>query len=292
MQDITTNTSVAPSAGSGPDPALQSPVRGAEAAQGPGPEAAKVLVATGLLKRFGGVTALSGVSIEVRAGEVAAVVGDNGAGKSTLMKCVAGAMRPDGGTIEVCGSEVHFRDPREAREVGIEVVYQELALADDLDVSANLFLGREITRRVGPLRILDKRAMHSKAREIIEGFGVNLPSIKVNVRALSGGQRQGVAIGRAVSWGTRLVVMDEPTAALGVRETARIESVIQNLAAQGISVILVSHNLEQVFRASHRIYVLRRGHLVGTRRTAETNGDEIVALITGTKHDEPGQAAG
>lgn len=246
------------------------------------------LRAMGLTKHFGGVTALAGVSIDVGAGEVVAVVGDNGAGKSTLIKCIGGAQRPDSGTIEVDGQPLHVKDPREAREAGIEVVYQELALADDLDVSANLFLGREITRRIGPFRILDKKAMYAKSREIIGGFGVNLPTVRVNVRALSGGQRQAVAIGRAVSWSTRLVVMDEPTAALGIRETVGIEKVIGGLAEQGISILLVSHNLEQVFRVSKRIYVLRRGHLVGTRRTAETTGDEVVALITGTKGDEPG----
>lgn len=249
---------------------------------------APLLQAASLSKHFGGITAISGVSVEVRVGEVVAVVGDNGAGKSTLMKCIGGAMRPDSGSIKLGGETMNFKEPREARGAGIEVVYQELALADDLDVSANLFLGREITKRVGPFRVLDKRAMHAKAREIIAGFGVNLPSVRVNVRALSGGQRQGVAIGRAVSWGTRLVVMDEPTAALGVRETARIENLIRGLADRGIAILLVSHNLDQVFRVSDRIYVLRRGRVAGTRRTSETDGDEIVALITGTKRDEPG----
>lgn len=243
-----------------------------------------------LSKHFGGITALAGVSLAVRPGEVLAVVGDNGAGKSTLMKCIGGAERPDSGTIRVDGVATHFRDPRDARSHGIEVVYQELALADDLDVAANLFLGRELLRRWGPFRLLDRRSMQTRAREIVNGFGVDIPAVRANVRALSGGQRQGVAIGRAIGWGTRLIVMDEPTAALGVRETARIEGVMRSLRESGIALLLVSHNLDQVFRVSDRICVLRRGHLVGARRTAETDGDEIVALITGTRRDKTSES--
>lgn len=237
-------------------------------------------------KHYGGVAALSKVSLKISQGEIVAVVGDNGAGKSTLMKIIGGVIQPDLGEILVDDISTSFRTPREARAAGIEVVYQELALADDLDVAANLFLGREISRRWGPLRVLDKRAMQSRAREIVAGFGIDIPTVCANVRGLSGGQRQGVAIGRAVGWGSRLVIMDEPTAALGVRETGRIESVIKNLQSKGIAILLVSHNLDQVFRVSNRIIVLRRGREVGSRRTSETNADDVVSMIMGSPKDD------
>lgn len=247
-----------------------------------------VVEVRGITKRFGGVRALTGVSLSVQRGEIVAVVGDNGAGKSTLIKIIGGVLRPDSGDLLVGGEQTSFKQPSQARAAGIEVVYQELALADDLDVAANLFLGRELLRRLGPFRILDKRAMQDRAREIIAGFGVDIPTVRANVRALSGGQRQGVAIGRAVGWGNALIVMDEPTAALGVRETSRIEGVIQNLQGRGLAVLLVSHNLDQVFRVSDRIVVLRRGHRVGVRVTAATDPDEVVSLITGTREDGAG----
>jgi simple sugar transport system ATP-binding protein len=240
-----------------------------------------------IVKRFGGVRALTGVSLSIHSGEVVAVVGDNGAGKSTLMKIIGGVIRPNSGELFVDGKQVDFKEPIDARAEGIEVVYQELALADDLDVAANLFLGRELIRRRGPFRVMDKRAMQSQAKEIIAGFGVNIPTVRAHVRALSGGQRQAVAIGRAVGWGHRMIVMDEPTAALGVTETARIEGVVKSLRDGGLAVLLVSHNLDQVFRVSDWIVVLRRGEKVGTRSTVSTDPDEIVSLITGTKQDSP-----
>lgn len=230
-------------------------------------------------KRFGGVTALGGVSLEVHAGEILAVVGDNGAGKSTMMKCIAGVHAPDEGEIRVDGRSVHFRQPNDARELGIEVVYQDLALAPNLDIPTNMFLGRELTR--SPFRLLRKRAMRRQAGEILDGFNIRVPSIGSLLQELSGGQRQGVAIGRATHWGKRLVVMDEPTAALGVAETARVEGMVHELRERGLAVLLVSHNLDQVFRLSDRILVLRRGGKVGERRTADTSGDEIVSMITG-----------
>ncbi len=240
-----------------------------------------------IVKRFGGVRALTGVSLSIHSGEVVAVVGDNGAGKSTLMKIIGGVIRPNSGELFVDGKQADFKEPIDARAQGIEVVYQELALADDLDVAANLFLGRELVRRRGPFRVMDKRAMQSQAKEIIAGFGVNIPTVRAHVRALSGGQRQAVAIGRAVGWGHRMIVMDEPTAALGVTETSRIEGVIKGLRDSGLAVLLVSHNLDQVFRISDRIVVLRRGEKVGTRSTVSTDPDEIVSLITGSRHDSP-----
>lgn len=242
-------------------------------------------------KHYGGVSALAHVSLQIHPGEIVAVVGDNGAGKSTLMKIIGGYIQADNGEVLVAGASMPLKTPRDARAAGIEVVYQELALADDLDVASNLFLGREISCNWGPFRVLDKRAMQSRAKEIVAGFGIDIPTVSVNVRALSGGQRQGVAIGRAVGWGSRLVVMDEPTAALGVRETSRIEGVIQNLQSNGISVLLVSHNLDQVFRLSNRVVVLRRGRQVGMRRTEASNADEIVGLIMGSRQDDLDKAA-
>lgn len=242
-----------------------------------------VLSLRSVSKHFGGVTALDDVSMELQAARVTALVGDNGAGKSTLVKCIAGAHTPDSGTLEMEGHAVVLRHPSQARSLGIEAVFQELALADHLDVVANIFLGREVRRRFGPIALLDNRAMRARAKEIIDGFSINIPSLRANVRNLSGGQRQGVAIGRAVGWGTKLIIMDEPTAALGVRETARIEQLIRSLGDRGLAVLLISHNLEQVFNVSDVIYVLRRGRLVARRETADCTPSEIVGLITGAK---------
>lgn len=248
--------------------------------------AAPVVALRHASKRFGGVSALQDVSISVGAGEVVAIVGDNGAGKSTLVKCLAGAHQPDEGTVEVGGRAVVLHHPSEARSLGIEVVYQELALADHLDVVANMFLGREMYHRIGPFRVLDNRRMRVRAQEIINEFAINIPSLRASVRNLSGGQRQGVAIGRAVGWGTKMVIMDEPTAALGVRETARVEALILSLAKRGLALLIISHNLEQVFKVSDRIYVLRRGTLAAERATAATSGEEVVGLITGAYEAE------
>jgi simple sugar transport system ATP-binding protein len=232
-------------------------------------------------KRFGGVQAVVDVSLELRAGEVVALVGNNGAGKSTVARIIAGVHAPDSGEILVGGQRVRFHGPREARELGIEVVPQELALTTHLSVAANIFLGREITRGWGPFRILDKRAMRRRSEELIRSFGIHIPNLAARVYDLSGGQQQGVAIGRALAWGSRLIVLDEPTAALGIQETAQVERTIREMRDAGVAVLLVSHNLDQVFRVADRIYVLRRGHLVDERVTARTDEEELVALITG-----------
>lgn len=237
----------------------------------------------GLVKRYGGITALGGVSLTLRAGEVTALVGDNGAGKSTLMKCISGAHEPDEGIVRLDGRVVRFRGPSDARDCGIETVYQDLALAEDLSVAANLFLGREVTRNLGFVRVLDNKKMRIRAAEIFEEFGINVSSVRAHVRSLSGGQRQGVAIGRAIGWGSKLVVMDEPTAALGVRETARVEATIRAVRERGIAVVIVSHNLEQVFKVADWVYVLRRGRVVGEREVSQTDADEVVSMITGAK---------
>ncbi|NLF76408.1 MAG: sugar ABC transporter ATP-binding protein [Chloroflexi bacterium] len=228
---------------------------------------------------FGPVTALQDVSMRLTEGEVTALVGDNGAGKSTLVKMISGVLPPSVGTIQFDGADMVFGNPAQAREAGIETVYQDLALAGNMPVWANIFLGRELVR--GPLRLLDKKAMAERAREMLAQFNMNVPPINGTVDALSGGQRQLIAIARAAAWGSRLIIMDEPTAALGVAETRAVESVIQTLKARGFSVLIISHNLDQVFRLSDRIWVLRRGSMVGERRTASTHANEIVSLITG-----------
>jgi simple sugar transport system ATP-binding protein len=230
-------------------------------------------------KDFGGVTAVLDVSLEVRRGEILSLVGDNGAGKSTLIKMISGAYAPTSGRILLDGHPVHFKDATHARDHGIEVVYQDLALAESQPVYMNLFLGREIVR--GPLRRLDRRAMVAATQALIDELDVRIPSARALVRDLSGGQRQAVAIVRATRWATGIVLMDEPTAALGVAETAKVEELILTLRAKGLAILVISHNLEQVFRISDRVAVLRRGVHVNTVPTAQTDQNDLVAMITG-----------
>jgi simple sugar transport system ATP-binding protein len=247
---------------------------------------AAVLELEGITKTFGGVTALDGVSISAHAGEIVAIVGDNGAGKSTLMKVIAGVHRPDAGSMRLDGADVSFSGPSEARGHGIEVVYQDLALADHQEVFMNMFLGRELSR--GPLRLLDKRAMRAQTQHILDELDIRIPSARASVRDLSGGQRQGIAIGRATHWATHVVLMDEPTAALGVQETARVEQLVAGLRERGLAVVIVSHNLDQVFRLADEVYVLRRGRLAGRRETKAVSPEDVVALITGARQSEDG----
>jgi ABC-type sugar transport system ATPase subunit len=232
-------------------------------------------------KEFGAVVALQEVSLDVNAGEIVALVGDNGAGKSTLVKMIAGVHQPTSGEILLDGQPVTLSGPKDARGHGIEVVYQDLALADNQPVYMNMFLGRELVR--GPLRRLDRARMARETQELLDELDVRIPSPRATIRDLSGGQRQGVAIGRATHWAQRLVLMDEPTAALGVQETARVEEIILRMRERGRAILVVSHSLDQVFRISDRICVLRRGTQVGVRETAQTDGDEIVAMITGLR---------
>jgi simple sugar transport system ATP-binding protein len=234
-----------------------------------------------LRKQFGAVVALEEVTLDVNPGEILAIVGDNGAGKSTLVKCVAGVHRPTSGRIFLDGRPVDFSGPLEARSLGIEVVFQDLALADGQPVYMNMFLGRELVK--GPLRWLDRDAMADETQRLLAELDVRIDSPRQTIRDLSGGQRQGVAIARAVHWAERLVLMDEPTAALGVAETQRVEELIRRLRDRGRAILLVSHSLDQVFRLADRICVLRRGRQLGIRRTTETTGDEIVAMITGLR---------
>jgi ABC-type sugar transport system ATPase subunit len=242
-----------------------------------------VLSVRGLTKRFGGVHALQDVSFDLRAGEILALAGDNGAGKSTLVKTVCGVYQPNAGEIFFQGQHVAFPNPRAARDAGIETIHQDLALADNLDVAANVFLGREPMRRMfGIIPRIDRRRMAEGARKAIGTLDIAIPRLDVPVRALSGGQRQAVAIGRAVMWNAALLIMDEPTAALGVPEQRKVVALIRSLKAAGKAVIFISHNLSDIFAVSDRILVLRRGRKAGERAVAETNGEEVVRLMVGS----------
>ena len=241
-----------------------------------------ILSVQGISKRFGGVHALDNVSFDLFPGEVLALAGDNGAGKSTLIKAISGVYRPDDGEVLYKGKPVGFENPRQARDLGIETIYQDLALADNLDVGANVFLGREPMRKAfGLLPVLDRRLMRQQAREAIETLDIEIKKLNVPVRTLSGGQRQAVAIGRAIFWKAEILIMDEPTAALGVPEQRKVRALVESLKTSNVAVIFISHNLGDIFAVADRILVLRRGILAGERRTDETNGDEIVKLMVG-----------
>jgi simple sugar transport system ATP-binding protein len=232
---------------------------------------------------FGAVRALRGVDFRVDRGEVVGLVGDNGAGKSTLIKVLAGVYRPDEGNIAIDGELVQFHDPDDAREAGTETVYQDLALVDTLDVTANLFLGREQRLRglLGRLGFMDKAAMLKKSREDVAELRVNLPEVNTRVSDLSGGQRQAIAIARATSWSRRLVLMDEPTAALGVRESKEVLELIRRLRDGGLGIVVISHDIPYVFDVSDRIVVLRHGAVHRDVPTSETSRTEIVEVMLG-----------
>ncbi len=243
-----------------------------------------ILSARNLTKRFGGVTALSDVSFDLHRGEVLALAGDNGAGKSTLIKAISGVHRADEGEIVYKGERIELTNPRHAREIGIETIYQDLALADNLDVGANVFLGREpVVKALGFLPRLDRRRMRAAAAEVLETLEIDIAPNKLGlpVRSLSGGQRQAVAIGRAIFWKAELLIMDEPTAALGVPEQRKVVELIQRLKRQGVAIIFISHNLIDIFAVADRIMVLRRGQKAGERRPGETTHDEVVKLMVG-----------
>lgn len=242
---------------------------------------APLLAARGLWKSYGGVHAVSDVTLEFPAGSVTALVGDNGAGKSTLIKMLSGVLKPDRGHLEVSGDPVTFENPAAARAHGLETVYQDLALADHRDVAENLFMGRELVRSLGPLRWLDSRSMRQQAEDALAELNVKLPSVRQQVRHLSGGQRQAIAIGRAVHWGSRILIMDEPMAALGLQEAGRVQELVQTLAERGLTQIIVSHNLDHVFSLSTRIAVMRLARLVGVRETAQTDRESIIRLVAG-----------
>lgn len=238
-----------------------------------------------ITKRFGGVTALQDVDLDAYAGEVLAIVGDNGAGKSTLIKVLTGVYQPTGGEMFIGGDKVSFASHADAIDIGIDAVYQTLALADHLDPAANMFLGNELTKSVLGLSLLDNKRMRSETeRVLMERLGVKLKSLDAPTESLSGGQRQAVAIARAVYHdGLRVLVMDEPTAALGPQETARTLKLIQTLKQQGLAVILISHSLDDVFEVSDRIHVQRRGRCVGVVETKGSSTQDVLGLIVGAE---------
>jgi fructose transport system ATP-binding protein len=248
-----------------------------------------ILQAQGLVKRFGQVVALDGADFELYPREITAIIGDNGAGKSTLIKVLSGAFQPDDGEMLLDGEHVRFRSPLDARRVGIETVYQDLAVAPALDIAANIFLGREL-RRSGPagrlLRALDKRTMRREAARHFSELKIGIPSIGQAVENLSGGQRQGVAVARAAAWGRRLVIMDEPTAALGVKETRQVLDLIQRVRERGLPVILISHDMPHVFELADRIQIMRLGKRVAVVTPQTHSMPEAVAIMTGATQIE------
>ncbi|MBV7296910.1 ATP-binding cassette domain-containing protein [Enterovibrio paralichthyis] len=249
-----------------------------------------VLQARGLVKRYGRVTALDGADFELMPGEILAVIGDNGAGKSSLIKALSGALIPDAGEIMLDGKPVSFSNPMEAREAGIETVYQNLAVSPALNIADNLFLGREIRRKdwTGKwLRMLDKKAMNEKAREKLTELGLmTIQDISQAVETLSGGQRQGVAVARSALFGSKVVIMDEPTAALGVKESRRVLDLILEVKNRGLPVVLISHNMPHVFEVADRVHIHRLGKRVDIITPQTHTMNDAVAIMTGAM--EPG----
>ncbi|MCL6516128.1 MAG: ATP-binding cassette domain-containing protein [Alicyclobacillus sp.] len=256
----------------------------------PAADAKPVLRVEHLRKSFGAVQALSDVSLDVYPGEVVALVGDNGAGKSTTIKIISGVETPDEGEIFVDGQRAHIDSPAAAERYGIQTVYQDLALCDNLDIVSNLFLGREITRPLVPpmLRLLNKSAMEEKAKPVLDSLGIRLPALSTPVAGLSGGQRQTVAVARAVLWGSKVVLLDEPTAALGVAQTRQVLNLILRLKAKGLGVIVISHNMHDVFEVADRITVLRLGRTAGVFEKTAVTPEHVVAVMTGATAEVSG----
>lgn len=245
-----------------------------------------LLEALALTKRFGGLTAVDKVSLALSPGEVVGLVGDNGAGKSTLIKIISGVYPPDEGELRLDGKPVRFTSPLEARAHGIETIYQDLALCENLDPPSNIFLGREPVRRLARvLSIVNRPYMDAEARQLLDRLEIRIADLRQPIRALSGGQRQAVAIARAVYWNARLVIMDEPTAALSVPEQRKVLALARALRDQGVSVIFISHNLQDVFEVADRIVVMRRGKKVAELQTTQTSRDEVVSLMVGNDPD-------
>ena len=237
-----------------------------------------------ITKRFGGLTAVNKVSFGVRAGEIVAVLGDNGAGKSTLIKMISGVHQPDEGQILVQGKEVHIHSPMDALSMGIETIYQDLALAENMNVYANIFLGREKTKKAwGLFNVLDNQYMFEESRGVLDKLNIKIPSLRNNVRTLSGGQRQAVAISRSIYWNAKFLIMDEPTAALGVSQQKQVLDLVKSLKDHGIGIIIISHQMHDVFAVADRIVVMRRGEKVGDLLKKDTNTDEVVNLIVGSE---------
>lgn len=240
-----------------------------------------LLRAEGLRKRFGGNEAVKNVTFEVNSGECVVLAGDNGAGKSTVIKMISGVYTPTDGEVHFDGGLLTGKSPEAVRTAGIETIYQDLALADNLDPGLNLYLGREKTRRVLGLSFLDRAEMRRNAVDVLKGLGIVVPDPSAPVREMSGGQRQAIAIARAIHWQAKLVIMDEPTAALGVPEQREVMALIERMKAKGVGIILISHNLPDIFAAADRIIVLARGVVAGERRPSETNDEEVVRMMMG-----------
>jgi simple sugar transport system ATP-binding protein len=237
-----------------------------------------------ITKRFGGLTAVDHVSIGLKAGEALALLGDNGAGKSTLIKIISGVHMPDEGEILIGGKNAHIESPIDALAAGIETIYQDLALAENLDVGANIFLGRErMKRSLGVLKVLDDQSMREEAQKVLDRLDIEIPSLKKTIRTLSGGQRQSVAISRSIYWDAKVLIMDEPTAALGVSEQRKVLDLVRTLKDQGIGIILISHQMYDVFEVADRLAVMRRGVKVGERIVRDTTPDEVVSLMVGSE---------
>ena len=248
-----------------------------------------VLQATGLVKRYGHVTALDGAELELRSGEILAVIGDNGAGKSTLIKALAGALVPDAGEIRLDGKHVRFKNPIDARRAGIETVYQDLAVAPAMSIAENLFLGRELRRRgvAGSLlRMLDKRRMRQESATHLADLQIGVGPVTQPVETLSGGQRQGVAVARSAAFARHVVIMDEPTAALGVKESGMVLQLIRNVRDRGLAVVLISHDMPHVFEIADRIHVQRLGKRVAVLNPKRISMSDTVAVMTGALRAE------
>lgn len=247
-------------------------------------EEAPILQVKDIYKHFGGLVAVNHVSLEIYPGEVVGLLGDNGAGKSTLIKLISGVHHPDGGNLILDGKEISFASPLDARRKGIETIYQDLALCENLDAGANIFLGREVRRKkLGLFSELDNKYMLEEASHVLDQLDIHIPDLRKPIRQLSGGQRQAVAIARAVYWNARLMIMDEPTAALGVPEQLKVLQLVRTLRERRIPVILISHNMQDVFAVADRVIVMRRGNNVGERLVKETNDSEIVSLMIGAE---------
>jgi ABC-type sugar transport system ATPase subunit len=244
-----------------------------------------LLQARSITKRFGALQALADVDVDINAGEVLAILGDNGAGKSTFIKILSGAYEPSAGTVLLDGAPVSFASPQDAADIGIATIFQELALSENLSIAENVFLGRELVHRVLGVPFLKRQAMKQKVTELLHSLEAHISDPDAAVGSLSGGQRQAVAISRALNLNARLVIMDEPTAALAVAETRKVLQLIRRLAEGGRAVILISHNMHDVFEVADRIVVFRRGRKIAERRRSETNPEEVVSFITGAHPD-------
>ena len=252
-----------------------------------------VLQLRGLTKRFGGLTAVDHMDLDVHPGEVVGLLGDNGAGKSTLIKMVSGVYHPDDGQIIFQGKEVRMGSPIDALQLGIETLYQDLALAENLNVYSNIFMGREKTKPfLGFIQVLDHETMHTESSKVLKRLEIEIPSLRSQIKNLSGGQRQAVAISRSIYWNAKLLIMDEPTAALGVAEQRKVLDLVRVLRGQNIPVIVISHQMYDIFSVTDRLVVMRRGKKVAERVTKETTPDQVVSLITGSEEAEQISRAG